>query len=144
MSKNWKEITTTWKGGMAFVAENAAGAKVQMGTLDGNPGIGPMEMLLTGLAGCTGMDIIAILEKKRAQVQDMKINVRGLRADTYPMVYTDIEIEFLIWGENLKSRDVEQAIHLSEDKYCSVGIMLAKTANIKSTYKILAPGVSAG
>jgi putative redox protein len=102
--------------------------------------IGPMQLLLVGLAGCTGIDIVSILEKKRVAPTDFKIKVRGKRADTFPMVYTDIEIEYLLWGDNLKVRDVEQAIKLSEHKYCSVSIMLDKTAKMSSTYKIFKPG----
>lgn len=134
-----KEIIAEWKGGMAFIGRNAAGGEVQMGTLDGKPGIGPMELALVALAGCTGMDIISILEKKRLQLKDFRLRVRGVRAETYPMVYTEIEVEYLLWGENLPAKDVEQAIRLSEEKYCSVGIMLGKTARIHSTYRIFSP-----
>jgi putative redox protein len=70
------------------------------------------------------------------------VNVRGKRAETFPMVYTDIEVEYVLWGENLKVRDVEQAIKLSEQKYCSVSVMLGKTSKVTSTYKILKPGES--
>jgi len=96
--------------------------------------------VLTGLAGCTGIDIVSILKKKKANLTDFKVYVRGMRAETYPMVYTDIEVEYILWGDDLKSRDVEQAIKLSEQKYCSVSAMLEKTANIRSSYKILKPG----
>jgi putative redox protein len=102
--------------------------------------IGPMQLLLVGLAGCTGIDIVSILEKKKSTPSGFKVKVRGKRAESYPMVYTDIEIEYLLWGDNLKKKDVEQAIKLSEHKYCSVSIMLAKTARLSSTYKIFKPG----
>lgn len=134
-----KEITVEWKGGMAFIGHNPAGGQVQMGELDGKPGVGPMELALVALAGCTGMDIISILEKKRLRPADFRLRVRGIRAETYPMVYTEIEVEYLLWGENLPAKDVEQAIRLSEEKYCSVGIMLGKTATIRSTYRIFPP-----
>jgi putative redox protein len=68
------------------------------------------------------------------------VKVRGKRAEKFPMVYTDIEVEYVFWGEDIKERDVEQAIKLSEEKYCSVSIMLGKTSKISSTYKILKPG----
>jgi putative redox protein len=140
MRDDWKEVSATWQGGLNFVGENAKGGTVQMGTLDGS--IGPMQLLLVGLAGCSGIDIVTILQKKKASPTDFKINVRGKRADTFPMVYTDIEVEYLLWGDNLKTRDVEQAIKLSEQKYCSVSIMIGKSAHIKSSYKILKPGES--
>jgi len=99
-----------------------------------------MKLVLAGLAGCTGIDIVSILKKKKVSLTDFKVNVRGKRAETYPMVYTDIEVEYILWGDDLKIRDVEQAIKLSEQKYCSVSAMLEKTANIRSSYKILKPG----
>ncbi|MBU2610479.1 MAG: OsmC family protein [Chloroflexi bacterium] len=125
---------------MLFIGENTAGGTVQMGTLDGKPGVGPMQLLLVGLAGCTGMDIVSILQKKRVKLTDFKVRVRGKRAETYPMIWNDIEITYLLWGEGLKPKDVEQAIELSEEKYCSVGIMLGKTAKMSSEYHILEPG----
>ncbi len=140
MPEDWKEVSAAWKGDMTFIGENTQGGVVQMGSLNGKPGIGPMELVLVGLAGCTGMDVVSILQKKRAPLTDFKVKVRGKRAADYPMVYTHIEVEYLLWGNDLKARDVEQAIALSEEKYCSVSIMLAKTASIHSSYKILAPG----
>lgn len=144
MSAEWKEITATWKGGMAFIGQNEEGGQVQMGTLNGQPGIGPMQLLLVALAGCTGMDIISILEKKRQTPVDFAVRVRGKRAEDYPMIWTDIEVTYLLWGGNLEKKDVEQAIKLSEEKYCSVGIMLGASARMTSSYKILAPGQEAG
>lgn len=140
MAENWREVSATWQGGLNFIGENDKGGTVQMGQVDET--IGPMQLLLLGLAGCTGIDIISILKKKRVTPTDFKIRVRGKRAETFPMVYTDIEVEYLLWGDTLKTRDVEQAIKLSEQKYCSVSIMLDKTARIRSTYKILKPGES--
>ena len=138
MADNWREVSATWKGDLNFAGVSDKGGTVQMGPED--ECIGPMQLLLTGLAGCTGIDIISILKKKRVTPTDFKVKVRGKRADKFPMVYTDIEVEYLLWGDNLKVRDVEQAIKLSEQKYCSVSIMLGKTSKISSTYKILKPG----
>ncbi len=143
MSEGWTEITANWKGELTFLGQNAEGGTVQMGSLDGKPGVGPMQLLLVALAGCTGMDIVSILHKKRANLTDMRIKVRGRRATDYPMVWTDIEVTYLLWGEDLKPKDVEQAIQLSEEKYCSVGIMLGKSAHITSTYQIYKPGEAA-
>ncbi|MCS7010949.1 MAG: OsmC family protein [Anaerolineales bacterium] len=140
MANEWTTVTASWKGEMTFLGENEAGGVVQMGTLDGKPGIGPMQLLLVGLAGCTGMDIVSILQKKRVKLTDMQVKVRGRRATDYPMVWEEIHVTYLIWGEDVRPKDVEQAIQLSEEKYCSVGIMLGKTAKITSEYRILAPG----
>jgi putative redox protein len=143
MYDSWTEITAAWKGDMTFVGQNNAGGTVQIGTLDGKPGVGPMQLLLMGLAGCTGVDILGILQKKRTKLTDMKVRVAAKRADDYPMIWTDIKVTYLLWGEDVKPKDVEQAIQLSEEKYCSVGIMLGKSAKIKSEYRILKPGESA-
>jgi putative redox protein len=138
MADNWREVSATWRGGLNFTGISDKGGMVQMGPEDES--VGPMQLLLTGLAGCTGIDIVTILEKKKATPTDFKVKVRGKRAKKFPMVYTDIEVEYIFWSDNLKARDIEQAIKLSEQKYCSVSIMLGKTSKITSTYKILKPG----
>jgi putative redox protein len=140
MSAGLTEITASWKGENTFVGQNAAGGIVQMGTLDGKPGVGPMQLLLVAIAGCTGMDIVSILQKKKSKLADMQIRVSGKPADDLPKIWTDIHITYLIWGSELKPKDVEQAIKLSETKYCSVGIMLGESARITSEYRILQPG----
>jgi putative redox protein len=143
MSEGLTDITTYWKGEMTFVGQNAVGGTVQMGTLDGKPGVGPMQLLLVAIAGCTGMDILSILQKKRAALTDMQVRVSGKRADDYPMIWTTIHVTYLIWGDGIKPKDVEQAIELSENKYCSVGLMLGKSARITSEYHLLKPGETA-
>ena len=127
-------IRATWKSGGDFLAENETGGKADLGP--GN--IRPMEMVLASLASCAGVDVVNILEKKRVNFSDFQIKVKGTRADTHPKVYTEINITYLIWGEGIKEKDVEQAIELSENKYCSVSAMLKSTAEIHSDYQILA------
>jgi putative redox protein len=142
MEDGWTEITASLAGESTLIARNAAGGSVQMGTLDGKPGVGPMQMLLSALAGCTGVDILGILSKKRIKLSDFQVRVKGKRAQDYPMIWTDIHVLYLLWGEKIPPKDVEQAIQLSEEKYCSVGIMLGKAARITSEYRILKPGES--
>lgn len=108
-----------------------------MGMLDGKPGVGPMQLLLVALAGCTGEDIVSILKKQRQIPTAMQVQVRGKRATDYPMIWTDIHITYLIWGEGIRAKDVERAIQLSEEKYCSVELMLCKASNISSEYHLL-------
>ncbi len=141
----WKEITTTWDGEQGFEAVNQYGAKMLMGKAkDGTLGIGPMEALLAGLAGCTMYDILDILRKKRQTPVAFKVRVRGnQKVDAYPMPFVAFEVEYLLWGDNLKEKDVAQAVRLSEEKYCSVGMTLAKAGPIHSTYRILKPGEAA-
>ena len=135
MSETWREITTEWIGGSAFKTAGSNGVEVQMGSNEAGKGVSPMEMLLMAKAGCTGMDIVSILEKKRQPLKDFKVVVRALRAPDFPMIWTEIEVEYLVWGD-VEPQALEQAIHLSEDKYCSVGIMLGKAAKLRSSYKI--------
>jgi len=143
MTEGWTEVTAAWKNETTFVGQNTTGGIVQMGPLDGKPGIGPMQLLLVAAAGCTGMDIVSILQKKRVNLTDMQVRVRGKRADDYPMIWTDIHLTYLVWGKDIKPKDVEKAIRLSETKYCSVGIMLGKSSKISSEFHILNPGESA-
>ena len=126
-------ITTTWQQGNAFLAENNTGGKAELG----GENIRPMQMLLASLAGCSGVDVVNILQKKRVNFSDLQIEISGERADTHPKVYTDIHVTYLIWGQDIKTKDVEQAISLSEDKYCSVRARLKSTSRIPSEYKIL-------
>ena len=140
MPGEWREIVAEWKGESSFIARNSSGGTVQMGTIEGKPGVGPMQLLLAGLAGCTGMDVASILQKKRQQLEDLKIQVRAKMREEYPRVYTEIEVTFILWGSNLEPGAVEQAIQLSEEKYCSVGAMLKATAPIQYRYHILSPG----
>jgi len=132
-------IKATWHKGNAFLAENEAGGKAELG----GENIRPMQMILVSLAGCTGVDVVNILQKKRVNFSDLQIKVSGKRANTHPKVYTDIYVSYLIWGEGIKEKDLEQAIKLSEDKYCSISAMLKSTAKIHSDYKILAPDQNA-
>jgi len=133
---DWLEIIADWQGDLNFIGKNDLENSLQMGSKQNKDNISPMELLLMGLAGCTGYDVVGILEKKRQFLQRFKVVVRGKRADDYPMVYTDIEVKYLLWGDNLSEKAVGQAIKLSEEKYCSASVMLGKTAKIISSFQI--------
>jgi putative redox protein len=137
MTEQWREIEAEWMGGGSFIGRNASGGTVQMGKLDDRPGVSPMELILVGLAGCTGVDIVDILHKKRQAVKAFKVKVRGLRAIDYPKIYKEIEITYLIWGDDIDRIAVERAIQLSQDKYCSVSAMLRSVAKIRCNYEIV-------
>jgi putative redox protein len=140
VSDNWTEITANWVKEGIFIGQDSTGVEIQMGSSAESPGIGPMRLLLIALAGCTGMDIVSILNKKRIDLSDLQIRVRGKRAKDYPMIWTDIHLTYLMWSNDLKPSDAERAIRLSEDKYCSVGIMLGQSSAITSDFQILKPG----
>jgi putative redox protein len=139
MADQWREIEAKWQSGGTFIGHNATGGTVQMGTLDGKPGVSPMELILMGLAGCTGVDIVDILEKKRQPLKALKVKVRGKKAEDFPKIYKEIEVNYQIWGEGIDPKAVERAIQLSEEKYCSVSAMLRATVKIRSTYRLVNP-----
>lgn len=135
---DWLEISTAWQGGSAFLGTNQAGAQLQIGGADNQTGVSPMEATLMALAGCSGIDVLMILEKKRLKVESLQVSARGKRAETPPRAYLEIEMEYVLTGD-LPEKDVEQAIRLSHEKYCSVGAMLAKTAKIGASFRIIKP-----
>jgi putative redox protein len=141
MSKNVKRATVRWVEGMEFEAITGSEHLVTMDARveDGgkNHGPSPMELLLVGMAGCTGMDVIDILKKKRQQVNGFEVRTEGTRAETYPMVYTEIDVVYVVRGKDISPKAVEDAIRLSETKYCGAGAMLGKTAKINSRYEII-------
>jgi putative redox protein len=130
-----------WVSGRQFVGESGSGHAVVMDASSKgggrNTGVSPMEMLLLGMAGCTGIDVVSILEKGRHQVTGVEVSVEAERDPEPPMVFTRIEVEYRVRGKNLSEKAVERAIELSESKYCSASIMLGKTAEIHSNYTIL-------
>ena len=136
MADEWKEVFVEWAGESAFLGRNLVGGCVQIGTFQGQSGLGPMELLLLGVAGCTGMDIVSILTKKRQKIEKFEVHVKGKRAETHPRVFTEIEVIYQFWSDRIEPKMVEQAIHLSEEKYCSASAMLSATARIKSNYVI--------
>ena len=134
-----KNAQVIWKGGLAFDGSSDAGFTVRLDSpqAQGGPtGSSPMELVLIGLAGCTAMDVISILEKKRQNVTGFEVRASGLRADEHPRVYTDITLEYVVRGHGVDPKAVERAIELSEGKYCSVSGMLSKTAKITTTYRV--------
>jgi len=101
-----------------------------------NAGIRPKELLLLGLGGCTGNDVVSILKKKRIPVEDFEINIVTEVAEEHPQVFTKLNLEYVFYGENLPIKDIERAIELSLTKYCSVTKMLEKAVEISHSYRI--------
>jgi putative redox protein len=136
------EARVTWVEGMRFVGQGGSGhGLVVDGSAEGKIGTSPMELVLVGLAGCTAVDVINILQKKRQAVDSFEVRVSADRAADHPRVYTRIEIEYVVRGRDLKPRAIEQAIGLSKDRYCSVSAMLAHTAEISTSFRIEDSGV---
>ncbi|MEJ5338957.1 MAG: OsmC family protein [Aquificaceae bacterium] len=103
----------------------------------GEQGFRPMELLLAALAGCSGVDISQILKKKRQEVRDIQIDVKGTRRDEYPRVYEKISLRYRVYGKNVKEKAVEEAIRLSVEKYCSVYAMLSKACHIEVSFEVV-------
>lgn len=135
MSRDYKQTVAIWQGGLAFEARANSDIAVRMDG-DAKTGVSPMEMLVMGLAGCAGGDVIEILRKKRQVVSHFEVRVTGKRAAEHPRKYTDIEIVYTITGQNVDPAAVERAIELSENKYCSVSATLKGVATLTSRYEI--------
>jgi putative redox protein len=102
-----------------------------------NKGFRPMELLLVGFGGCTGMDVISILRKKRQNVTGLEMQVKGEKTDNYPKVYKTVHIEYVVKGTDIQKEAIERAISLSLEKYCSVGATLSKAGTITHSYRII-------
>jgi putative redox protein len=96
-----------------------------------------MELLLMGLGGCSGIDVVMMLEKGGQAVTDCQIDVEAERADGIPAVYTKIHAHYKVFGQALNEKKVQRAVELSADKYCSVSKMLEKTAEITHSFEII-------
>lgn len=96
----------------------------------------PLRFLLLGIASCTAMDVISILRKKRQEVDDLKVEVRGSRVEDHPRVYDSVEIVYTLRGRGIDPRAVERAIELSETRYCPAIAMIASATRITSRYEI--------
>lgn len=129
-----------WVENVCFVGESGSGHAVVMdGAAEGggrNLGMRPMETVLIGTGGCTAYDVVHILKKARAAISDCVVELEAERAAEDPKVFTTIHMHFVVTGRNLKPHQVERAIQLSAEKYCSASIMLGKTAAITHDFEI--------
>ena len=129
-----------WVEGVSFLGETESGHAL---LIDGAPEAGgrnlgprPMETVLIGMGSCTSFDVLHILRKARQDITDCVAEINADRAESDPKVFTRIHIHFVITGRNLKPEQVERAIKLSAEKYCSASIMLSKTAEITHDFEI--------
>jgi putative redox protein len=136
------ECTIDWlpESGMAFSAETGSGHLL---TMDGAPDGGgrnlaprPMEVVLAGTGGCTAYDVVLILKRGRHDVRGCRVTLSSERAAADPKVFTKIHMHFIVSGVGLTEAAVERAVQLSHEKYCSASIMLAKTAQITTSFEL--------
>jgi putative redox protein len=129
-----------WVEDVCFVGESGSGHAIVMdGAPEGggrNVGMRPMETVLIGTGACTAYDVVHILKKSRAAISDCVVDIESERAGADPKVFTKIHFHFVVSGKGLKPQQVERAIQLSAEKYCSASIMLAKTAVITHDFEI--------
>lgn len=130
-----------WVENVCFVGESGTGHAV---VLDGAPDMGgrnlgmrPMEMLLIGMGGCTSFDVVTILKKARQPITDCVAEIDATRADEVPKVFTKIHVHFVVTGKGLSASQVERAVKLSAEKYCSASIMLGKSAEVTHDFEIV-------
>ena len=133
-------VKVKWIDGLRFVATDSAGHSIVMDApkQSGGEGSGfsPIQLLLAALGGCTGMDVVHIMQKQRQQISGLEVLVSGERVEEPPKVYNSIHVEYRIEGKDIGRDAVERAIQLSEDKYCSVEAMLGAKAKVTSNYII--------
>jgi putative redox protein len=146
------ECTVNWTGalgtrsGMGFVAETGSGHTLVM---DGAPdpvkpenggqnlAARPLEMLLAGTGGCTAYDVVLILKRGRHDVRGCTVKLTAERAEVDPKVFTQINMHFTVTGKGIPAQAVERAIAMSHEKYCSASIMMAKTAQISTSFELV-------
>jgi putative redox protein len=127
-----------YAGGELFIGISPSGhAQVLDTNHDRASAVTPVELLLIALGSCTAVDVVSILVKKREKVTDYHVEVTGTRRDEHPRSFTRMEVRHILRGHNLSAKAVEQAIELSEEKYCSVAATLRPTVEIVSSYEII-------
>lgn len=134
------KATVNWKHGMTFLGSAGSGHVVQMdaGVSAGgsNNGVRPMEMIALGLAGCSAIDVLSILQKKRQQVTQFDVQVNADRSADHPRVFTRAVITFVVVGKSIEEEAVLRSIELSATKYCPVQAMLEQAFPIDMHYEI--------
>jgi putative redox protein len=137
-------VHVRWVDRRQFVGWDEKGHGIVMDGPAGGPGEGtgirPIELVLYGLAGCTAMDVVSVLEKKRLDVRGVEITVTGeQRMDDYPHYYQSIALEYVVTGTDIPDMAVARAIELSEEKYCSVKGTLGPQVTVTTSFRVVAP-----
>jgi len=132
------KASVTWQDKKAFLGVSPSGHNVQIDA-DKENGASPMELILLGLGGCASYDVVSILQKSRQEVTDVRCELTANRAETVPAVYTDIHMHFIVTGQDIKDKQVEKAVSLSAEKYCSASRMLVQGGvNITHDFEVVA------
>lgn len=136
-----KRATVNYVRGLQFVGSASSGHAIVM---DADTEVGgdntaprPMDLLLIGIGGCSGMNVVSILNKKKQHITGLEIGIKGEQASTHPKKYTDIVLEFIIKGKNISEEAVKRSIELSMNKYCPVKASLEGSAKVSFSYTII-------
>ncbi len=140
------KVRVRWVEGHRFVATTGSGFSLVLDNPHREDGAAasPMELLLVSLAGCTGVDVVAILEKMRQPLERFEVEVEGIRAVEHPRVYTDVDVVYRAWGEGLKPAKMLRAVELSEGKFCSVSAMLKPRTTINIRVELNGQALATG
>lgn len=130
------QVKVKWVEGKQFVGTDSTSHSLVMSSSQEGTGLKPSDLLLLGLGGCTGVDVISILEKGRQKVTGLEITITGEQDPEPPWTFRRIEIEYLLRGKGLKEEAVRRAIQLSEEKYCSVKATISEVAEVTSSFQI--------
>jgi putative redox protein len=129
------KISTTWLGKMKFESDNPSGDVMQIdaGPESGGEGSGfrPKALMLSALAGCTGLDVTSLIEKMKLEVDEFKIETEGDLTEEHPKTYHTVRLDYHFYGKNLDEKKLERAVNLSVDKYCGVMEMFRQFAKIE-------------
>ncbi|MFT6211669.1 MAG: putative redox protein [Bacteroidia bacterium] len=126
------KVNTVWKGKMAFESQ-LGNHTVRMDTtpeMGDDSGASPKQLLLAGLAGCTGMDVVSLLNKMRVPFTNFEMDIEADLTEEHPIVFSEIRLKYVFWGKNLDNAKVEKAVNLSQERYCGVSAMLKKNSPI--------------
>ncbi len=138
MSDNNKTAKLVWEGqGLGFKGTGGSGFSLRFDNPSGPQAASPMEVVALASGACAAMDVIDILHKKRQAVTGFEVNVVGARAHEHPHVFTEIDLQFVVRGQQIDPQAVERSIELSLTKYCSVNNMLQQSVKISSRYQII-------
>jgi putative redox protein len=129
--------TVRWAGGKQFIGIDSTKHSVLLSTVDEGVGMKPSDLLLVSLASCTAVDVVEILAKKRLHLESLEISAEAQQDQDPPWTFRKIHLSFHLKGEDLTEKDVQQAIDLSEHKYCSVAATLRGVAELTTSFEIM-------
>ncbi|WDE14661.1 OsmC family protein [Thalassomonas haliotis] len=126
-----------WVSDELFLGTSESGHSLVLDANNGELAPSPMENVLISLGGCSSVDVVSILKKSRQQIADCYVDITGTRVDSVPRLFSDIHLHFVVTGKDISEKQVDRAVSLSADKYCSVALMLNKAVNISHDFEII-------